>query len=197
MRALRLLTPAALLSLALLLAPPAQAQLLPRIGVTGGLNFTSLADAATANLDQAVGYHVGAYLDLSLPLVPVGLRGAVLYVRAGDMAFPSPVPFFGSDAAIEFIAIPVDAKLSLALPLVSPYAFLGPEIRFPMGDLREHEQARNAWALNLGVGVDVGAVIGPRLFAELRYGLDLMGFVADEQEPIRVSLFYLRVGVGL
>jgi hypothetical protein len=196
MRALRfVLTAAAVVSFALS-APVAQAQLLPSVGITGGLNFSNISDAASARLDQSVGYHVGAYIDLSLPLVPVGFRGSVLYVRAGDIAFPSPVPFFGSDAAIEFIAVPIDAKFSLGLPLVSPYGFLGPEIRFPMGELRDHDNVRdNAWALNLGVGADIGAFIGPKVFAELRYGIDLTGFV-DADDTIRVSPFYLRLGIG-
>jgi hypothetical protein len=196
MRSFRLLLITAGISAAMLFAPASQAQLLPSVGITGGLNFSNVSDAAAARLDQSVGYHVGAYIDLSLPLVPVGFRGSVLYVRAGDIAFPSPVPFFGSDAAIEFIAVPVDAKFSLGLPLVSPYGFLGPEIRFPMGELRDHDDVRNnAWALNLGVGADIGAFIGPSFFAELRYGIDLTGFI-DADDTIRVSPFYLRVGIG-
>jgi len=177
-------------------APQSQAQLLPSFGVTGGLNFASLSDAAGISLDDAVGYHIGAYGEFGFG--QIGVRGSVLYVRAGNIAFPSPVPILGSDAAVEFIAIPIDLKYGAGIPLVNPYALVGPELRFPLGDLTDDPDSRSmAWAINLGVGAEIGAFIGPQLFAELRYAFDVTGFIDDANDSIRVSVFYLRIGIGI
>ncbi len=191
------IAPAAALLAALLLisAPRAEAQVLPSFGIVGGLNFGSLGDAATANLDEAVGYHIGAFGDMGFGLF--GIRTSVMYVRAGNIAFPSALPVLGDETSVEFIAIPIDLKYGAGLPLVNPYVLVGPELRFPLGGISEDPDAKSTvWAINLGAGADIGTVIGPRLFAELRYAFDMTGFV-DRDESIRVSLFYLRLGIGL
>jgi hypothetical protein len=179
----------------LVLAPRAEAQLLPSFGIAGGLNFANVSDAVGGRVSEAVGYHIGGYGDFGFG--PVGVRGSVLYVRAGDIAVPSLIPLFGANTAVEFIAVPVDLKFRAGFPLVNPYALVGPELRFPLGDLSDHPNARGtSWAANLGVGADIGAFIGPQVFAELRYGLDLTGFLDDPNESVRVSVFYLRLGIG-
>lgn len=185
-------------------ALPARAQFLPSFGITGGLNFTGLSDAATANLDQATGYHIGAFT--SFDVGPIGLKASVLYVRAGDLGFPAGIPIFGNDkASATFIAVPLDLKYGAGTPLVSPYGLIGPEFRFPIGDLADADARNVALALNLGVGADFGFFIGPSVFAELRYALDMTGFFEDgvgnlpasQDESVRMNMFYLRIGIGL
>lgn len=185
-------------------ALPARAQFLPSFGVTGGLNFTGLSDAATADLDQATGYHIGAFT--SFDVGPIGLKASVLYVRAGDLGFPAVVPVLGNDnAAATFISVPIDIKYGTGTPVISPYGLIGPEFRFPTGDLADADARNMAIALNLGVGADFGLFIGPSIFAELRYALDMTGFFEDgigdlpasQDESVRMNMFFLRVGVGL
>jgi hypothetical protein len=202
MRPLRYAIFALVLALgAALTAPSAHAQIIPKFGVTGGLNFGSLSDAAGLDLESSTGYHVGIFGDVGFG--PLAARVSVLYVRAGDIG----IPVLGDvieteEATVSFIAVPVDAKFRFPSPVVKPYALLGPEARFAIGDLADLDAETLAFALNFGIGAELDALIGPSVFAELRYGLDVTGFApgvaGDAANPdFRVNAFYIRVGVGL
>jgi hypothetical protein len=189
-----------LLALAFALAAPlastnAHAQIIPKFGATGGLNFGSLSDAAGADFDSSTGYHVGIFGDVGFG--PLAARVSLLYVKAGDLEGED------DDASVTFVSVPVDFKFRFPSPVVKPYALLGPEARFATGDLADAEARSVNLALNAGVGADFGTIVGPNFFAELRYALDVTGFADDEffgvptDESYKVSVFYLRVGVGL
>ena len=193
------------IALAVTLVPAASAQLLPSVdfGVTGGLNFGALGDATGFDLDNATGYHLGAYAEVGLG--GLGIRPALLYVRAGELDF-SAIPGFGSEETVSFIAIPVDVKFSASTPLVQPYGLVGPELRVPLGEVFDGPGGRDtAVALNVGAGARLGAFIGPSVSAELRYSFDVTGFVEDTSlfgtggadESFRVNVFYVRVGVAI
>ncbi len=198
-----------LLAFAFVLAAPlAQAQLIPSFGVTGGLNFGSLADATAIDLDQSTGYHVGVFGDVGFG--PLAARVSILYVKAGDAQFNAGGGTASSgNTSVTFVAVPVDFKFRFPSPVVKPYALLGPEARFPTGDLTDFSGSRSTTlALNFGVGAELSAIIGPRVFAELRYGLDVTGFVDggelpggvgtfDSNDSFKVNVFFLRVGFGL
>ena len=174
-------------------APLAHAQLLPGFGVTGGLNFGSLSDAAGADLSESTGYHAGIFADFGLG--PIGARASVLYVRVGDLELP-----VFNDPEVSFVAVPLDLQYRFPTPVLKPYALVGPEARFAIGDLADLEAKDVAVALNIGVGAELSAIIGPKAFAELRYGFDVTGFAPGDfegDEDFKVNAFYLRVGVGL
>lgn len=205
----------ALLAAALvLIAPLAQAQFIPKFGVTGGPNFGSLNDAGGYGLENSTGYHVGVFGDLGFG--SFATRAAILYVKIGESnrelppsdcgpivpcgpMQPSSVP--GPDVA--FIAVPIDLRYRFLTPVVKPYALLGPEARFPTGDLADADARSVNLAINAGVGAELDALVGPSVFAELRYAFDVTGFADDEffgvptDESFNVSVFYVRVGVGL
>ncbi|MEM1041580.1 MAG: outer membrane beta-barrel protein [Bacteroidota bacterium] len=182
-------------------APLAHAQLIPSFGVTGGLNFGSLSDAGTADLDQSTGYHVGIFGDFGFG--PLAARASVLFVRAGDIEL---VPTFqDSDAGVSYIAVPIDLQYRFPSPLLKPYALVGPEFRFATGDLADLDGSRStSVAVNVGVGAQLAALIGPKVFAELRYAFDVSGFLEEREafgitvdDTFRVNVFFLRVGIGL
>lgn len=193
----------ALLALALALAAPlaatsAHAQIIPKFGATGGLNFGSLSDAAGADLESSTGYHIGVFGDMGLG--PLAARVSLLYVKAGD------VEGLTDDQSITFVAVPVDFKFRFPSPVVKPYVLLGPEARFLTGDVADTDGSRSVGlALNAGIGAELSALIGPSVFAELRYGLDVSGLFEEREiagvgtvdDSFKVSMFYLRVGVGL
>ncbi len=188
MRSLRF----ALLAALFAAAPLAHAQLIPSFGVVGGLNFGSLSDAGTADLDQSTGYHIGIFADAGFG--PLAARASVLYVQVGDTE---------GDDGISFVALPIDFQYGLPLPVLRPYALLGPEFRFPAGDFADSDARSVNVAVNVGIGAELSAIVGPSVFAELRYALDVTGFADDElfgvptDDSFKVSVFYLRVGVGL
>jgi len=176
-------------------ASSAHAQIIPKFGLAGGVNFGSLSDAAGLDLESSTGYHVGVFGDVGFG--PLAARVSVLYVRVGDIEVP-----VLNDPSVAFVAVPVDFKYRLPTPALKPYALFGPEARFAVGDLADLEAETLAFALNLGIGAELSAIVGPSVFAELRYSFDVTGFAPGDagdlaDEDFRVSAFYLRVGVGL
>lgn len=191
------------LLLALVLAAPAaHAQLIPSFGVQAGLNFASFSDAASFDTGRSAGFHVGGYGQAGFG--PVGLKAGVLYVSGGRIEAQGEAAA-REELNVAFVAVPVDLQLRGAFPLVTPYALVGPELRFAVGDLLDAEARGVAVGASVGAGVDVRPLVGPRVFAELRYGFDVTGFFRDgvagvpatENESVRVGLFFARVGVGL
>ena len=179
--------------LACLAAPRAEAQVVPSIdvGVAGGVNFASLGDAAGLDLDSSTGYHVGAFADVSVFLFQA--RTGVYYLRAGEIE--------GQDGAVSFVTVPVDFQLQTPTPVVQGYVLAGPEFRFPLNGLDTFDTESVNIVANVGVGVGAGVpLIGPNGFLELRYTFDPTGIRADtdgSDEDFTVSLFMLRVGVGI
>ncbi len=195
------------LSLALaaaFLAPVAHAQLPSvSVGVAGGLNFASLNDVGSADLGSSTGFHGGVYGDVSLPFI--AFRTGVYYLKAGDVETAS-----GDElVSANFITVPVDFRFQTPTPVVKAYALVGPEFRFPIGSASEVVQGGAAIdrssvnvAANIGAGVSFKApLVGPSGFAEVRYSRDVTGFAENTglttDNTYKVSLFQLRVGVGL
>ena len=176
-----------------LAAPRAEAQVVPSIdvGVAGGVNFASLGDAAGADFDASTGYHVGAFADVSVLLFQA--RTGVYYLRAGEIE--------GQDESVSFVTVPVDFQVQTPTPVVQAYALVGPEFRFPLDGLDTFDTRSVNVVANVGVGVGAGVpLIGPSGFLELRYTFDPTGIAADldgRDEDYKVSLFMLRVGVGI
>jgi hypothetical protein len=177
-----------ILTFLLALAPAAHAQI-PSFGAAVGVNFASLGDAGAVDLDNATGFHAGIFADLGLGGVSV--RPGLFYVRAGRL--------LSSDENVDWIAIPVDVRLSLGTPLVKPYALVGPEARVPLSEVFVDGNRSFALAANVGVGVEVGGFLLPSGFAEVRYGLDLSGIRDDPDVDgsVKVNVVMLRIGAGI
>ena len=195
------------LSLALaaaFLAPVAHAQLPSvSVGVAGGLNFASLNDVGSADLGSSTGFHGGVYGDVSLPFI--AFRTGVYYLKAGDVETAS-----GDElVSANFITVPVDFRFQTPTPVVKAYALAGPEFRFPVGSAEDVvgggaviDRSSVNVAANIGAGVSFKApLVGPSGFAEVRYSRDVTGFAENTglatDNTYKVSLFQLRVGVGL
>ncbi len=69
------------LAVALLVAAPAQAQV--KFGVKAGLNLSKVSTSGTIgdNLknDNRAGYFIGPMLDVKVPLIGLGVDGALMY----------------------------------------------------------------------------------------------------------------------
>ena len=66
----------------LAMATPAQAQLL-KFGVKGGLNMTEL-DLKGYDSDNTAGFFIGPMVEATIPLVGLGVDGALLYSQKGE-----------------------------------------------------------------------------------------------------------------
>ncbi|MEM8559877.1 MAG: porin family protein [Bacteroidota bacterium] len=179
----------------------ASAQIIPSFGIAGGLNFGSLSDAGSLDIGSSTGYHIGLYAQVGVASFAV--RPGLFYQRVGDIEFPT-VQGLGAldEIAVSYVIIPIDLLYKpLPTPLIKPYLLAGPEFRIAAGDLADaafgNEDSRSfTTALNIGIGAQFGAIIGPKVFGELRYSFDLSG-VSEGDETVKVNVVMLRVGLGI
>lgn len=78
----------------LAMAMPAQAQLI-KFGVKGGLNLSKLSFSKEAkdnlNSDNTTGFFFGPMAEVTIPVVGLGVDGALLYSQRGEMIGSSKV----------------------------------------------------------------------------------------------------------
>ena len=169
------------LAVALLVAAPAQAQV--KFGVKAGLNLSkvSTSGAIGDNLknDNRAGYFFGPMLDVKVPLIGLGVDGALMYNQRNGKVGYEYAESYGELGSVEVngmkdvtqhsIAIPVNIKKSWGLGgLASMFVAVGPQFDFTIGgkkwkDMEAFgeevaEDASVKWkgsnvSLNLGAGV--------------------------------------------
>jgi hypothetical protein len=172
---------------------PAQAQ----VGLTAGLNFESADDINTssgdATFENATGYHLGIVYDAGGP--PLGARLGILYRKVGEYEFPD------DRADVQRFEVPLDVKLTIPIPVLSPYVLGGPMIVFPrVEDEFEDEFKDISYSVNVGVGADISLGSDSSLQPELRYeyGLDKYtedDFLVDSEDGPRFQGVALRLHV--
>lgn len=187
---------AVFVALLTLVGSQAHAQLIPSLdlGVAGGVNFASLDDAGSLELDNSTGYHIGAFADFSFLFASA--RTGLYYLRAGDI--PG-VGENGENGTISFITVPVDFQVQTPTPIVKAYALVGPEFRFPLQGIETFNREEVNIAANVGIGVKGSTpLVGPSGFLELRYARDFTGIRSDSgDDDVKVHLFMVRAGVGI
>ena len=143
-----------MVAVALMMAAPAQAQLI-KFGVKGGLNMTKL-DAEGFKSDNSTGFFIGPMAEFTLPIVGLGVDGAVMFSQRGKDEFKQ-----------QGLEIPVNLKFSFGLgSMLGAYVAAGPDFFYNFKDLKvEGGEAKKAQvALNLGAGV--------KLLRKLQVGLN-------------------------
>lgn len=147
----------------LAMAMPAKAQI--KFGVKGGLNLASasLSDAwdAKGNADNYTGFFIGPMVDITIPIIGLGVDGALMYSQKGaKISFDD----LGSTTfKQQGIEIPVNLKYSIGLgSSASIYFAAGPSFYFNMksdDDFTFNSVAgsldydKSEVSLNLGAGV--------------------------------------------
>ena len=147
----------------LAMAMPAKAQI--KFGVKGGLNLASasLSDAwdAKGNADSYTGFFIGPMVDITIPIIGLGVDGALMYSQKGaKISFDD----LGSTTfKQQGIEIPVNLKYSIGLgSSASIYFAAGPSFYFNMksdDDFTFNSVAgsldydKSEVSLNLGAGV--------------------------------------------
>ena len=130
-------------AVALMMAAPAQAQLI-KFGVKGGLNMTKL-DAEGLKSDNSTGFFIGPMAEFTLPIVGLGIDGAVMFSQRGKDEFKQ-----------QGLEIPVNLKFSFGLgSMLGAYLAAGPDFFYNFKDLKvkDGEAKKAQVALNLGAGV--------------------------------------------
>lgn len=130
----------------LLLAIPAQAQV--QFGLKGGLDISKLDNNVG---DNATGFFVGPMLDVTLPIVGLGIDVAALYSQSGMDVNNK------SSEKLKSIEIPVNLKWTLGLgSTFGVFIAAGPQFGFSLNDgwkeLME-ETNKNFVSVNVGAGL--------------------------------------------
>src|SRR5690606_30396506 len=183
-----------------------------QLGVAIGLNFDSISDIDTgdreATFDNATGYHLGIFYDLSAG--PLAIRPGLFYRQVQNVKVD--ILEAGSRITESFdlnlIEVPVDLRLRMALPLLKPYVLAGPVFGFSStgdDDFKDALQELTV-AANIGIGVEVSLPgFTPVLYPELRYSFGVSRFMKEElsigdftfeaDDAQRLNTFMLRLGI--
>lgn len=166
-----------------------------QLGVAAGLNFESADDIETtsgdATFNNATGYHFGIIYDAGVGAL--NLRPGVFYRKVGEYEFPN------SRVDVARYEVPLDVKVKIPLPAVSPYVLGGPMIVFPRVDGEFGDDFEDStYSLNLGIGAEISLGSRSSLQPEIRYEYGLNeyteeDFLTDSDDSPRFQGVTLRV----
>ncbi len=132
-----------MLAVCLAVAVPAQAQL--KFGVKGGLNLSKLDVSGNKISDNTTGFFIGPMAEFTIPVVGLGVDGALMYSQRGKDAYKQ-----------QGIEIPVNLKYTIGLgSTLGVYLAAGPDFFFNFKDvdLTGIDKKDAQVGLNLGAGV--------------------------------------------
>ena len=155
-----------MLAAAVMLVAVTTAQAQCRFGVKGGVNIASVSfDRHVLDAENITGFHVGPTLEWNIPLLGIGIDGAVLYSQRG-------FGVRGESLRSDYIDVPVNAKFKFGLPLISPFLAAGPYASFRVSSdkswdisgitdqvIRQVEAQSFAAGLNFTAGAEVMDVV--------------------------------------
>jgi Outer membrane protein beta-barrel domain len=200
--------------LALLMIMPADRALAQvRLGLLGGANFSALKDMTAGEspveLDNATGYHIGAFLDIGFGAF--GIRPAVYYLDAGPL-FEGADFLDRDDFNLVYVSVPLDLRYSLGVGPIKPYLLAGPELRILTSAQEAPEALKDQLSdlvMNGGVGLGVEISIpgvGLTLYPQIRYSFSLSEWLDRSYEIEGISIttddgqkpnmWLLSLGVG-
>ncbi len=184
-----------------------------QLGVAVGLNFDSITDIDAgdreATFENATGYHLGVFYDLSAG--PLAIRPGIFYRRVQDVKVDI-LETVGSTVTESFdlslIEVPVDLRLRMALPFIKPYVLAGPVFGFSSTGDEDFKDALQELTVsaNIGLGVEINLPgFTPVLYPEIRYSFGVSRFMKEELEigdftleadnAQRLNTFMLRLGI--
>lgn len=147
-----------MVAVALMMAAPAQAQLI-KFGVKGGMNFSKLDTDVKSWYDakeSSTGFFIGPMAEVTLPILGLGVDGALMYSQRGS-----------GEVKQEGLEIPVNLKWSFGLgSMLGAYLAAGPDFFFNFKDIDDYEdliKEKSQVSINLGAGL--------KLLKKLQVGL--------------------------
>ena len=168
-----------LIVMAVAFAMPSQAQI--KFCIQAGLNLTNMSfnkDGVEDAIKNKAGFFVGPTIKFTLPIVGLGVDGALLYdqreAKRDDQTIKS-----------QTLQIPINVRYGIGIGSVAEiYAFAGPQFGFNLGSknktLAEWKEAANEykseWTMNssnLSANVGLGATILGHLQAKVNYNIAL------------------------
>lgn len=132
----------------LAMATPAQAQLL-KWGLKGGVNMSKIDwdGGFKGNKDNSTGFFIGPMAELTVPLIGLGIDGALMYSQRGD------------EYKQQGIEIPVNLKYTIGLgSILGVYVAAGPDFFFNFKDTKWEGFDTKATQVGLNIGAGVKLV---------------------------------------
>jgi hypothetical protein len=192
------------------------AQLLRHYGVKVAL--TSATQRYQLTLDpglgtkRRVGFNVGAFAEW-LDIPPFSLVSQVEYAQRGmgqDFVLtgpsgPTPIGVRTLYSRLDYLSIPIVAKLRFPMGLIAPYILAGPRVDILLG-YRSDENAFNAVydkfkktsvGGSAGVGIELESVLPFTVLAEVRYNFDFADSYETDFLKVRNNSFDVWLGVAL
>lgn len=152
---IKILLAAALLAVSL---PAASQGRLLRIGVKGGLNFSSVSHFEVGYISESVssytGFSGGLAFSFTMPVSGMTLQPEINYISKGAMFRAEGSSRFRTD----YIEIPVNLQYGLDLVLLRPYVMLSPYIGYAVykqpDNLSWSSINRFEYGIGIGGGID-------------------------------------------
>lgn len=146
------------------IAMPAQAQLV-KFGVKGGLNLAKAdISAGTQNFktDNFTGFFIGPMAEITIPVVGIGVDGALLFSQRGVKVGDESIKENGLD-------IPINLKYTIGLgSMLGIYVAAGPDFFFNFSGDKTYEDFGRLNKKNAQIGINLGA--GVKLAKHLQIG---------------------------
>lgn len=151
------------------------------------MTFDRLSNITLNNVktrfDDKVGWVIGVWMEA--PIGPFGIQVGARYLDAGRLfeGLIEDQPDAGDvrdNFDFSFVEVPLLIRYSLGTPVLSPYVFAGPLMRFPAA--LDAEIAKDVKALSLAVelGAGVRLSLGKlSLFPEIAYVYGVTNFIGD------------------
>ena len=153
------------LALAMVLAMPAKSQL--QFGVEAGMNLTKLnfSDnlSTMANSDNMAGWYLGPKVNVTIPVVGLGLDAALVYSQ-------KKIDVNGDLNTFRSFEVPVNVRYTLGMSSIAAiYLATGPQFGFNIGNSTLYEATASFKKEHMCVSWNVGG--GVKLAGHLEIGL--------------------------
>jgi hypothetical protein len=184
-----------------------------RLGILGGLNFSTAAVSPTQayELSARKRANLGGFVEYAVtPTLSLEARG--MYLQKGEKADFGPNQFFRGTVSIDYLSFPVLLKVKANRPTWKPFLIVGGELAFKTNakavleasGLEEEDTDFDAgvratdFALDFGGGIEIpSGRISFRI--EGLYSLGLLNLVAipeDAVENVKTRTFLVNAGIG-
>ena len=163
-----------MLAVALMVAAPAQAQLI-KFGVKGGMNFSKLDTDVKSWYDakeNSTGFFIGPMAELTIPVIGLGVDAALMYAQMGD-----------GDVELQGLEIPLNLKYTIGLgSMFGIYLAAGPDFFFNFKDVEERGPAKEKALVSINLGG------GLKLLKKLQLGINYQIPLKDSHYWTEISL---------
>ena len=143
-----------------------------RLGVKGGVNFSSIKDielsSLNATMQKRTGYQFGLALKAQIPLLGIGIQPELLYTSRSSQIEPNTYSSHSDPANLDqtvnvnlhYIEIPINFQLGLDLILLRPYLMVSPFFGYTINNSFKLDGTKydmdwsnlNRWSSGIGVG---------------------------------------------